>query len=49
MKFCFTGISDSSGCNDSEDLMPTNPFLEKEKKDSPLEITLQILQVIMHA
>ncbi|EEB17277.1 conserved hypothetical protein [Pediculus humanus corporis] len=41
-----SGISDSSGCNDSEDLMPTNPFLEKEKKDSPLEITLQILQNI---
>ncbi|KAK6639758.1 hypothetical protein RUM43_008033 [Polyplax serrata] len=39
------GVTDSSVCcNDSEDLVPTNPFLETEKKDSPLEISLHILQ-----
>lgn len=41
-----SGVSDSSACGDSEDLMPTNPFLETQQKDTPLEIALQMLQVI---
>ncbi|KAL0270231.1 UNVERIFIED_CONTAM: hypothetical protein PYX00_007702 [Menopon gallinae] len=41
-----SGISDSSACGDSEDLAPTNPFLETQQRDTPLEIALQTLQNI---
>lgn len=35
-----------SVCGDSEDLAPSNPFLETEEKETPLDVALQVLQVL---
>ena len=35
-----------SVCGDSEDLAPSNPFLETEEKETPLDVSLQVLQVV---
>ncbi|KAE8750094.1 hypothetical protein FOCC_FOCC003218 [Frankliniella occidentalis] len=40
------GLPDISVCGDSEDLAPSNPFLETEEKETPLDIALQVLQNI---
>jgi len=40
------GIADISQYADSEDLTPSNPFLDTEPKESPLDIAMQILQNI---
>ena len=40
-----TGLPDMSVCGDSEDLAPSNPFLETEEKETPLDVALQVLQV----
>lgn len=35
-----------SVCGDSEDLAPSNPFLETEEKETPSDVSLQVLQVM---
>jgi len=38
-------IPESSPCGDSEDLTPSNPFLETRQKETSVDIALQMLQV----
>nr|CAD7392969.1 unnamed protein product [Timema cristinae] len=40
------GFPDSSLCGDSEDLAPTNPFLETQQKETPFDLAVQVLQNI---
>lgn len=43
--FLNSGFLDNSPTySDSGDLSPSNPFLENERKDSPLDLALQLLQ-----
>lgn len=47
MPLCETLLNDAMAlCNDTTDeLTPANPFMEIKKKESPLDVALQGLQV----
>ncbi|XP_066996470.1 RAB6A-GEF complex partner protein 2 isoform X3 [Anabrus simplex] len=38
------GLPESSACGDSEDLTRSNPFLETQQRETPLELGVQVLQ-----
>ncbi|XP_046991942.1 RAB6A-GEF complex partner protein 2 isoform X2 [Schistocerca americana] len=38
------GLPESGACGDSEDLSPSNPFLETQRRDTPLTLAMQVLQ-----
>ncbi|XP_063231541.1 RAB6A-GEF complex partner protein 2 isoform X2 [Bacillus rossius redtenbacheri] len=39
-----SGFPDASLCGDSEDLAPSNPFLETQQKETPFDLAVQTLQ-----
>ncbi|KAJ8874265.1 hypothetical protein PR048_025108 [Dryococelus australis] len=39
-----SGFADASLCGDSEDLAPSNPFLEMQHKETPFDLAVQTLQ-----
>lgn len=40
------GFIEHGMCGDSEDLAPTNPFLEIQPKETPLDVAMQVMQNI---
>jgi len=40
------GFQDASLCGDSEELSPSNPFLQIQQKEMPLDTVMQAVQVI---
>jgi len=42
------GFQEASLCGDSEELSPSNPFLQIQQKEMPFDIVMQAVQVITH-
>jgi hypothetical protein len=45
LNYYVPGLSETFLCGESEELTPSNPFLESQQKESALDLALQELQV----